>query len=639
MNSDIIRQLPDSVANQIAAGEVIQRPASVVKELVENSVDAKATKIDIILKDAGRTLIQVSDNGIGMSATDARMSFARHSTSKISCADDLFTLRTMGFRGEALASIAAISQVELRTQRIEDALGTCINLIGNDCKQEPVMYGKGTCFKIKNIFYNVPARRKFLKSNQVELSNILREFERLALINESIEFSINHNEANIHSLNSGTFKHRIVSLFGKMLDKQLVPVNVDTSIVKIEGYISMPEYSRKRNYLQYLFVNGRYMKHPYFHKAILTCFDQLIPHDHQPNYFLKFSVDPQTIDVNIHPTKTEIKFENEQLIWPIITAAIKESIGRYSIATTIDFNKEDAIDIPVITKDTKIINPDDLIKSDYNPFTQRHTNVQNESKVRFNNNTPLRNNSPMNWEMLYDSFISNKGDSGDVDIPDVIEQNADKFLKQNAVDNEIIESSSLSDGVFDYIENSSNNYIQIKGKYIATSVKSGMMLIDQHRAHLLVIYNELLHQQATSGSVASQSVIFPEIIEVSPAQNLILQDLKGELYSVGFNITKIDDNSWKIEGVPSGLNNINYKDIIFELIDSVSENTKKPNIKTDLIFEIARRSAIQYGVTLSEEDMDSLVGKLLAIPSPNYTPNGKIVIKIISIDQLNKIFV
>ena len=329
--SDVIKLLPDSVANQIAAGEVIQRPASVIKELVENAIDAQATHIQIILKDAGRTLIQIIDDGVGMSETDARLAFERHSTSKIRNADDLFTLHTMGFRGEALASIAAISQVELRTRRHDAQLGTRLVINASQCEsQEPDMCPVGSNFMIKNIFFNVPARRKFLKSNQVELSNIVKEFEKLALINNEVEFTLMHNGNVMYKLMKGTFRQRIAALMGNNMDQQLLPVNIDTSIVKVQGYIGKPENARKRNALQFMFVNGRYMRHPYFHKAIMTAYEQLIPEGEQPNYFLRFSVDPQSIDVNIHPTKTEIKFEDEVPIWQILAAGVKETLGRFS---------------------------------------------------------------------------------------------------------------------------------------------------------------------------------------------------------------------------------------------------------------------------------------------------------------------
>ena len=345
--NDIIRQLPDSVANQIAAGEVIQRPASVIKELVENSIDAGADSVTIILKDAGRTLIQVIDNGSGMSDTDARMAFERHATSKISRADDLFTLNTMGFRGEALASIAAIAQVELRTMRRGETLGTRIVINGSRVEsQEPEAGVPGSNMMVKNLFFNVPARRKFLKKDSVELSNIMREFERLALVNIGVDFTLISNDVTLHSLRRASLKQRIADLFGRSLDKQIVPLDTDTSIVRINGFIGLPENARKRNALQYLMVNGRNMRHPYFHKAIMQCYERLITADVQPNYFINLTVDPETIDVNIHPTKSEIKFENEQAIWQILTAAVRESLGRFNAAPAIDFDVDEAPEIP-----------------------------------------------------------------------------------------------------------------------------------------------------------------------------------------------------------------------------------------------------------------------------------------------------
>ena len=366
--SDVIRLLPDSVANQIAAGEVIQRPASVIKELVENSVDAGATHIQIILKDAGRTLIQVVDNGCGMSDTDARLAFERHATSKISQAADLFALNTMGFRGEALASIAAIAQVDLRTMRRGESVGTRLIINGSKVEsQEPEACQPGSNMMVKNLFFNVPARRKFLKKDSVELSNILREFERLALVNPELEFTLVHNDSVLHQLLRGSLKQRIGDLFGKSLEKQIIPVETETSIVKVTGFVGLPECARKRNALQYFFVNGRNMRHPYFHKAVMQCYEQLIPSDEQPNYFLNFEVAPDSIDVNIHPTKNEIKFENEQSIWQILVAAIKESLGKFNAVPSINFDAEDMPDIPAFTPDANAQHGIELDLS-YNPF-------------------------------------------------------------------------------------------------------------------------------------------------------------------------------------------------------------------------------------------------------------------------------
>ena len=367
--SDIIQLLPDSVANQIAAGEVIQRPASVIKELVENAVDAKASLIQVILKDAGRTLIQVIDNGKGMSATDARLAFERHATSKIRVADDLFSLHTMGFRGEALASIAAIAQVELRTKRKEEEMGTLITLAASTVEsQECVSCPTGSNFCVKNIFYNVPARRKFLKSNQVELSNIINEFERIALINPEVSFILKHNDNELFNLQPGNFRQRIVSIYGKGMNQQLLPLEIETSLIKISGYIGKPEAARKRNALQYFFVNGRYMRHPYFHKAVMQSYEQLIPVGEMPNYFINFTVEPSQIDVNIHPTKTEIKFENEQAIWQIISATVKEALGKFSAVPSIDFDMADAPEIPIFQKNNPVAPPKSNFNPSYNPF-------------------------------------------------------------------------------------------------------------------------------------------------------------------------------------------------------------------------------------------------------------------------------
>ena len=403
--SDVIKLLPDSVANQIAAGEVIQRPANVIKELVENAIDAHANHIQIILKDAGRTLIQIIDDGVGMSETDARLAFERHSTSKIRTADDLFSLHTMGFRGEALASIAAISQVELRTRRQDEQLGTHLIINASQCEsQEPDMCPVGSNFMIKNIFFNVPARRKFLKSNQVELANIVKEFEKLALINYNVEFTLIHNGNVMYKLMKGTFRQRIAALMGNNLDQQLLPVSIDTSLVKIEGYVGKPENSRKRNALQFMFVNERFMRHPYFHKAVMTAYEQLIPEGEQPNYFLRFNVDPQSIDVNIHPTKTEIKFEDEMPIWQILAAGVKETLGRFSEVPTIDFDTQDAPSIPAYSGHVEVHRPEIEVDPTYNPFKSQ----SRQGNAPLRHHTPSDNGVMSNWDELFANFERKK---------------------------------------------------------------------------------------------------------------------------------------------------------------------------------------------------------------------------------------
>ena len=411
--SDVIRLLPDSVANQIAAGEVIQRPASVIKELVENSVDAGATHIQIILKDAGRTLIQVVDNGCGMSDTDARLAFERHATSKISQAADLFALNTMGFRGEALASIAAIAQVDLRTMRRGESVGTRLIINGSKVEsQEPEACQPGSNMMVKNLFFNVPARRKFLKKDSVELSNILREFERLALVNPELEFTLVHNDSVLHQLLRGSLKQRIGDLFGKSLEKQIIPVETETSIVKVTGFVGLPECARKRNALQYFFVNGRNMRHPYFHKAVMQCYEQLIPSDEQPNYFLNFEVAPDSIDVNIHPTKNEIKFENEQSIWQILVAAIKESLGKFNAVPSINFDAEDMPDIPAFTPDANAQHGIELDLS-YNPFASTPVSSTPKSSGGGTPSSWRRETNAVtgDWEKLYANFTGKRDDS------------------------------------------------------------------------------------------------------------------------------------------------------------------------------------------------------------------------------------
>lgn len=521
--SDIIKLLPDSVANQIAAGEVIQRPASVIKELVENAIDAGATSIQIVLKDAGRTLIQVIDNGKGMSDTDARLAFERHSTSKISKAEDLFSLQTMGFRGEALASIAAIAQVELRTRAKGAQLGTKIMINASKCEsQEPDMCPEGSNFMIKNIFFNVPARRKFLKSNQVELSNIIKEYEKLALVNHHVDFSLSNNDKLLNKFSGGSFKQRIASLWGAKVDQQLVPLNTDTSLVRITGFVSKPEGARKRNFLQFLFVNGRFMRHPYFHKAIISSYSELIPDDEQPNYFLNFSVDPESIDVNIHPTKTEIKFENELPIWQILAAAVKESLGRFSAVPQIDFDTIDAPEIPAFNDHTVVTAPEDGVDPTYNPFKPQSkssagggSSYHPQSAGNFGG---YSSNPLPDWEKLYQNFEKGKQEG----IASITEQDVEDSFS------DIGEVEPVNNGVQAEIitpDMSSAMCMQMKGRYILSPIKSGLMIVDQHRAHVRVLFEQYI-KQLDATTISSQRVLFPEVLQLTTSQNIILKELE-----------------------------------------------------------------------------------------------------------------
>ena len=623
--SDIIKLLPDSVANQIAAGEVIQRPASVIKELVENAVDAGATEIQIVLREAGRTLIQVIDNGIGMSDTDARLAFERHSTSKIRKADDLFNLRTMGFRGEALASIAAIAQVELRTCRRGEQIGTKIEIVASKCvSQEPESCAEGSNFMIKNIFFNVPARRKFLKSNQVELSNIIKEFEKLALVNSNIEFTLIHNDNVLYKLLPGSFKSRITSLLGKNLDAQLIPLNVDTSLVKIDGFICRPEGARKRNFLQFFFVNGRHMRHPYFHKAIIMCYDQLISNESQPNYFLNFTVDPQSIDVNIHPTKNEIKFENEGPIWQIITAAVKEALGRFNIVPSIDFDNEDAPAIPIFHDNKNVDTPTIGVDPNYNPFkTGNSSSGSSFGSAKIDN---AHKSVYSDWESLYQNFNSHKD-----------AEQSDNEAGFTFAQGQLIENEQLP--VEKPLIHVSHQYMQLNGKYIVSPIEEGVMFIDQHRAHLRILYDNYM-AQSNGENIISQRVLFPEIINLSPAQNALMTEIEPDMAKIGFCLSEMSANDWAVNSIPQGLDSTNVKELILQLLDSIEEGgaSLQNKIYDHIALTVARRGAFAYGRSLTVEEMDSLATDLLSRKESMYTPDGKKIIEIISYNQISKMF-
>ena len=617
--SDVIKLLPDSVANQIAAGEVIQRPASVIKELVENAIDAQATHIQIILKDAGRTLIQVIDDGVGMSDTDARLAFERHSTSKIRNADDLFSLHTMGFRGEALASIAAISQVELRTRRHDAQLGTRLVINASQCEsQEPDMCPVGSNFMIKNIFFNVPARRKFLKSNQVELSNIVKEFEKLALVNNEVEFTLMHNGNVMYKLMKGTFRQRITALMGNSLDQQLLPLSVDTSLVKIQGYIGKPENARKRNFIQFMFVNGRYMRHPYFHKAVMSAYEQLIPEGEQPNYFLRFTVDPQSIDVNIHPTKTEIKFEDEIPIWQILAAGVKETLGRFIEVPTIDFDTQDTPKIPAYESHVELHHPEIEVDSSYNPFKPSH---QTPSAGR------SHQQAVSNWDELFANFERKK------------REGQEQGTEQPAADPLSSDSEVLQPAGTLLPAELQSAYLQLKGRYILSQAKSGLMVIDQHRAHIRILFDRY-STQMKEGGLSSQAMLFPEVLHLSAAQSVILEGLLPEMEKMGFSMSQLSGNDWAVSAVPSGLDSVDVTTMIHQIIESVDNGGMplKKRLHDHLSLTVARSAAIPAGKVLMQEEMEKLVADLLRLPEPNYTPDGKTIINVIPMEQITKLF-
>ena len=602
---DIIHLLPDSIANQIAAGEVIQRPASVVKELVENAVDAKATHIQIVIKDAGRTIIQVIDNGKGMSETDVRMAFERHATSKIQNADDLFALTTMGFRGEALPSISAISQVEVKTRTADSEVGSLINISGSRVEsQEPVSTIEGTCITVKNLFFNVPARRKFLKSNETERRNILVEVERIALAHPDVEFTLIDDSVTLLQLPATGLRQRITQLMGKNIDQQLLEIDIDTSLVKIFGYITKPEFARKRRGNQFFFVNGRYMRHPYFNKAISVAFENLIQPTENSNYFIYIQVDPNTIDVNIHPTKTEIKFENEQAIWQILMVSIKESLGKFNAVPSIDFDTEDSISIPVFDKEKQTHTPQVNINPNYNPFRQ---------------NTFVRP-PKMDWEALYNNFEK------DINADDD-ESSQASFLNISNIQHSLPEMSV----------NTFPDYYQYKQKYIFTSVKSGLMIIDQRRAHVRILFDKNLENIVQKKGI-SQRVLFPEMIELTASEAAILPSISEDMESLGFEMSNLGSNTFAIQGVPSEIENPDVVKLIKTMLENITETGLdiKSEIQEKLALSFAKSVAINYGKLLSVEEITDIVNKLFACPTPNYTPDGKKIISVIDDDELDK---
>nr|WP_320059866.1 DNA mismatch repair endonuclease MutL [uncultured Bacteroides sp.] len=617
--SDIIHLLPDSVANQIAAGEVIQRPASVIKELVENAIDADARNIHVLVTDAGKTSIQVIDDGKGMSETDARLSFERHATSKIREASDLFALRTMGFRGEALASIAAVAQVELKTRSEFDDLGVKIVIAGSKVESQEVVYcPKGSNFSIKNLFFNIPARRKFLKANSTELSNILTEFERIALVHADVAFSLYSNDAELFNLQAAPLRQRILAVFGKKLNQQLLTVEVDTTMVKISGFIARPETARKKGAHQYFFVNDRYMRHPYFHKAVTDAYEQLVPVGEQVSYFLYFDVDPANIDVNIHPTKTEIKFENEQAIWQILSAAVKESLGKFNAVPSIDFDTEGMPDIPVFEQNSLIEPPKVHYNMDFNPFKSSGTAYSRPS---------------VNWEGLYGgleraSKVNMQPDLEDA-VPDFSISN--KVLNANALPSSLYGNESI-------VERSAQ-HMQFKGRFILTSVKSGLMIIDQHRAHIRVLYDRYISQIAQRQGV-SQGVLFPEILQIPASEAAILENIIEDLSAVGFDLSNLGGGSYAINGIPSGIEGLDPVQLVKSMLHTAMEkgNDVKEEVQNILALTLARAAAIVYGQVLNNEEMVNLVDNLFACSTPNYTPDGFVILNTIKGEEIDRLF-
>ena len=627
--SDIIHLLPDSVANQIAAGEVIQRPASVIKELVENAIDAEATEIHVLVTDAGKTCIQVIDDGKGMSETDARLSFERHATSKIREASDLFALRTMGFRGEALASVAAVAEVELKTRPAGEELGTRLVIAGSKVEsQEAVSCPKGSNFSVKNLFFNIPARRKFLKANSTELSNILAEFERIALVHPDVAFYLYSNDAELFNLPVMPLRQRILAIFGKKLNQQLLSVDVDTTMIKVSGFVAKPEASRKKGAHQYFFVNGRYMRHPYFHKAVMDAYEQLIPAGEQISYFIYFEVDPANIDVNIHPTKTEIKFENEQAIWQILSAAVKESLGKFNAVPSIDFDTEGMPDIPAFEQSRPIEPPKVHYNADFNPFK-----TSSASSYSSGGSYPRQS---VEWEGLYSGLEKASR------MNEPVEEEPLAFEEAVSAVTEAVEPASQSSSLYSGDSSSMEKgaqHLQFKGRFILTSVKSGLMLIDQHRAHVRVLFDRYMTQirQRKGGS---QGVLFPELIQLPVSEAAVLESLSDDLAAVGFDLSPLGGGSYAINGIPSGIEGLNPVELVRNMVHTAMEKGSdvKEEVRTILALTLARAAAIVYGQVLSNDEMSNLVDSLFACSTPSYTPDGRTVLSTIREEDIEKLF-
>ena len=599
---DIIHLLPDSVANQIAAGEVIQRPASCVKELVENSLDAGATAIQVLVREAGRTLVQVIDDGKGMSETDVRMAFERHATSKISNAADLFALTTMGFRGEALAAICAVAQVDVTTRRAEDEVGSFLEINGSEViRQEICQAPVGTNIRVKNLFFNTPARRKYLKPNRTELRNILIEFYRMVLVNPQVAFTLVSDDEVLLDLPKGTHKQRIEQVFGKSQRNQftagLVELHTDTDIVSIRGFVGKPEYASKSPQ-QYFFVNNRFMRHPYFQKAVLTAYQGMLPPEHNPSYFIYFDIAPESIDVNIHPTKTEIKFADEQTIWQILQAAVRESLGKFHVAPSIDFDTPlTELDLPQTTPDpSRLKQPSMVFNPNYNPFEQQ---TPSSSSSFASVPSMPRKQQVSGWEKLYD-------------------------------EPELKEELTLPEDI---------HPLQIAGRYIAVAVPGGLMLVDQHRAHMTVLFNEI-EQQMRSGHAVQQQLLFPETLELSADDMLLMRQLQDQLLDVGFELEQLSSTAYAINSVPALLGNEAPQRCLNDILVAVRETgiSAKTEWNRQIALAMARDTAVAYGKTLLEQDMSDLLKRLLALPVYTKTPDGKTVMSILTDTELEKRF-
>lgn len=612
--ADIIQLLPDHVANQIAAGEVVQRPASVVKELLENAIDAKATSITLVIKDAGKTLVLVTDNGIGMSVTDARLSFERHATSKIKSAEDLFNLHTKGFRGEALASIAAIAHVELKTKTENSEIGTHLTIEGSKViSQDPAVVPKGTTISVKNLFYNIPARRNFLKSNPVETRHIIDEFHRVALAHPNVAFQMHHNGSDVFNLPSTNSRQRIVNIFGSKTNEKLVPVHEETEILKIEGFVLKPEFGKKSRGEQFFFVNDRFIKSPYLHHAVSSAFEGLMKNDVHPGYFLFLEVDPHSIDINIHPTKTEIKFDDEHSIYAMLRATVKHSLGQFNIAPVLDFERDKGFDTPYEYSKKSPTAPTIEVDRDFNPFK--------EKPKQGNINFPFKREQSASWESLYvglndeNAAVSNLGD---------IE----------------FESEEVTGSLFENTETETGQTtFQLQNKYIVSPLKNGMMVIHQNLAHQRILYEELL-KNITVKEAVSQQLLFPLQLHFSKPDLEIIEKVREQLEHTGFIFSEIKEETIEISGIPVMILESHVVNLLSQLVHDIKEEVPESGFSQNdmLAKSMAASMAIKSGVSLNREEREHLINQLFACKEPSVSPNNKLVFTTMDVSDLDKKF-
>jgi len=616
--SDIIKLLPDAVANQIAAGEVIQRPASVVKELVENAIDAGAHRVQIVVTDAGKTCLQVVDDGSGMSDTDARLSFERHATSKISAATDLFTLRTMGFRGEALASIAAVAQVELKTRVASSEVGTCLRIEGSRLiEQVPTACPIGSNFIVRNLFFNIPARRKFLKSNQTEMANVMTEFERVALAHPDVAFTLYNGDTVVQQLAVGNFHQRIVALFGKRLNSHLLPVEVETTLAHISGFVGAPDSARKKGAHQFFFANGRFMRHPYFAKAVAMAYERLIADGEQVPFFININVDPSRLDVNIHPSKTEIKFQDDQALWQILLAAVREALGKFNAVPTIDFDTTNRPDIPAFNPEAGAFRPIELhIDKTFNPF-ETHSSARKPRPSE-------------GWEKAYAAALGVEATPFDAEAA---------HAPRRAVEDEAPTDASLNEDFAPHTEATIDGLLQYCGRYIVAATPAGLCLIDQNRAHRRILY-DLYMQQLTAHKGVSQGVLFPQMVQLSPSAEVVFKQLHPHLTDVGFDFSPLGGGSYSILGIPAGTEGLDPERLFHAVLTDAMQGASRAEVSVChfIAAALARQAAMPIGQALTEQEMRHLIEQLYHSSNANYAPDGKVIQYRLTPERLEKFF-